>query len=148
MAKFNAFNNGSSTGSTEASALDTGHTAHVTWVKLDDDSAFKLDWCAGYCVGMFKVTETKAREWADMTRTERTAITVKHAKGTGTAELVWNAATKAYAYRVVSDSGRVTKADSVKEDVKLSRAQRAAIKACMELGVTMKMFGQGVALLK
>jgi hypothetical protein len=148
MATFNAFANGSSTGTTEASALDTGHKAHVAWLELDDDSAFKLDWCAGYVVGMFKLPEAKAREWADMTRVERTAIEVKHAKGTGTAEHVWNAATKAYAYRVVNDSGRVTKADSTKEDVKLSKAQRAAIKACMELGVTMKMFGQGVALLK
>ena len=99
-------------------------------------------------MGLFKITEANAREWAYMTRSVRTAITVKHAKGTGTAEHVWNAATKAYAYRVMTDSGRVAKADSVKEDVKLSKAQRAAIKACMELGITMKMFGQGVALLK
>ena len=145
---FNAFNNGVSMGKTEKSALTLGQDAHTEWLTLEDDSTFKLDWCAGYITSVFGLTEKKAREWAAMTRTERVAIEVVHLKGTGTAELVWNAATKAYDYRVVKNSGRVAKADSTKKDVKLSKAQRAAIKACMELGITMKMYGQGVALLK
>ena len=148
MAKFNAFTNGSSMGKTEATALTLGHEAHTHWLTLDDDSTMKLDWCVGYCVAVFKISETKAREWAEMTRVQRTAIRVIHAKGEGTAEKCWNSATSQWGYRVVRDSDRVTKADSTPEPVKLSRAQRAAIKACMELGITMKMFGQGVALLK
>lgn len=34
-----------------------------------------------------------------------------------------------------------------KEEVTLTRAQQQAIKACMALGVTMKLYGQGVALI-
>lgn len=135
-------------GKIEATALANGHTAHNVWCTLDDDTTMKIDWCAGYVVCMFKLPESKARAWAAMTRVERTAIAVVHAKGTGNAEKVWNAATAAWGYRVVRDSDRVLKADSTPAAVKLSKAQRAAIKACMELGITMKMFGQGVALLK
>ena len=36
----------------------------------------------------------------------------------------------------------------VKEEIKITRAQLALIRACHEAGVTMKMFGQGVAKIK
>lgn len=148
MATFNAFTNGSSSASAEVSALDLGGKAHAHWLTLDDDSTMKLDWCVGYVVGMFRVSEKLAREWADLTRSERTAIVVKHIKGEGTAEKCWNTATAQWNYRVVKDSNRAATVNSTKEEVKLTKAQRAAIKACMELGITMKLFGQGVALLK
>ena len=152
MTKFNALVSGNNMGTNEASALALGEAAHKVYLTLEDASEFRTEWCTGYVMGMFKVSEGTARAWGAMTRNERTAIVVKHAKGEGTAEKCWNAATAAFQYRVVKNSGRDVVANQTAEAPKLTRKltrkQLAAIKACMELGVTMKLFGQGVAQLK
>jgi hypothetical protein len=50
--------------------------------------------------------------------------------------------------RLTKDVMGVAVDKTVSEPVQLTRAQRAAIRACMDLGITMKLFGQGVAILK
>jgi len=146
MAKFNAFENGSKVGALDNSALAEGHKAHAHWLTLEDDAEFKIDWCVGYMHGMFKLSQTTGRKWAEMTRTTREAIEVVHPKKPGemtTAERMWNAATAQWTYYVINDGSKNPMVNSMGA-VKFSRVQLAAIRALAATGVTMNQYGQGM----
>ena len=149
MAKtFNTTSLAITMGKTEGNALAISAELHAHWLTLDDDAEMKADYCVGYIMGLYGIKESTAREWAGMTRKERNAVPVQRGEDMATAERLWNNASSNYDYRVVRNSGRVLAVAKIAEEPKLTRAQRAAIKACMELGITMKLYGQGVALLK
>lgn len=148
MVAINTYTLANTLGNGEGKALEIGAKLHAHWLTLEDDSAMRIDFCTGYLVGLYAISPAKAKEWAAMTRKERAEVRVAHKGESATAQRLYNNAESNFNYRVVKNSGRVVKADKTVEPLKLTRAQRAAVQACMDLGITMKVYGQAIALLK
>ena len=131
---------GAAIGAAHAGMELSAQAVHRTFIKAAPDVQadmrrdFKVNYVHAYCT----------RKGVTCTHAQATNAVDVGKRDAGKYAAAVNAASAACTYYLANGGGKAVKVDQ-KPEVTLTRAQLALIKACHAAGVTVKMFGQGVA---